>query len=122
MEKIGHGRRQWGAIYASSKGEIFYLSYRKAGALFRGGEKSLSHAVRNNTAAWAFDYDLLLRLKGRGVRFIGVVCKDTGDSFMTELERYFTYGQRVYIPKDRCQQMYLGLEHYRSRSGRKIRL
>ena len=122
MEKIGHGRRRWGAIYASSKGEQFYLSWRKSPALYRGGEKSLSSAVRNETAAWAFDYDLLLRLKTRGVKLIGVICQDTGDKFLTELRNYFDHGIRQYHPKDRNQQVYLNLSYFRVRQARKIRL
>lgn len=122
MEKIGHGRRRWGAIYASSKGEQFYLSWRKSPALFRGGEKSLSAAVRNDKAAWAFDYDLLLRLKTRGVRLVGVICQDTGDKFLTELSNYFEHGERQYHPKDRNQQVYLNLSYFRVRQARKIRL
>lgn len=122
MEKIGRGRRNWGAIYASSKGEHFYLSWRKSPALFRGGEKSLSDAVRNEKAAWAFDYDLLLNLRSRGIRFIGVHVRDTGDFFLTKLQNYFDHGTRQFHPKDRNQQVYLGLEHFRARVSRKIRL
>jgi len=122
VEKVGHGRGKWGAIYASSTGEQFYLSWRKSPALFRGGAKSLSHAVRDGTAAWAFDYDLLLRLQARGIRLVGIICRDTGDKFLTNLQNYFDHGERQFHPKDRNQQVYLKLEHFRVRSSRKIRL
>ena len=121
MEKIGRGRRNWGAIYASSRGEEFYLSWRNSPALYRGGEKTLSAAVRNDKAAWAFDYDLLLKLRTRGIRFIGVHCRDSGDVFLTELQNYFDHGERQFHIRDRNQQVYLGLEYFRARVT-KIRL
>lgn len=85
--EIKRGRRRLGAVYAWSKGEV-YLAFSTAKDVYRSGEKSNSDAVRAGIACWAIEEEILLKMRSRGLNFVGVLIKDTGEVWVSTISRF----------------------------------
>jgi hypothetical protein len=86
---IKRGRRALGAVYTGSSGRKAYIAYRKIAHIIRAGEKTVSDAVRKGVAAWSIEEDLLYRLRAEGVQFVGVLCTENKDLWLTTLNTFF---------------------------------
>lgn len=120
VELIKRGRRKYGGIYTVADGRRAYLAYRKTKDIFRSGEKSISDAIRKGIATWAIDEEDLLKLRLKKVPFVGVICSDTGDIYLTSLDRFFDkFLARVlnYSSRAGSLQRHLPLQHFRYRAG-----
>lgn len=125
IELIKKGRRTYGAIHTVPCGERIYLAYRRHSDIFRFGEKSISDAIRSGKAAWAIDEETLIAMRARGIRFIGVMVRDTGDVYLTRIEHFFNRAMaRVlnYETRGGALQKYLPLRYFQRKAGRKIKL
>lgn len=72
-----------------SDGREVYIARRKAGDVWRSGEKTNSDAFAASKAAWAMDDDTLLNLRIEGISLCGVHVKETGDLYITETANFF---------------------------------
>lgn len=119
--QVKKGRRLYGGIYTLPSGKRCYLAYRKTGEIFRSGEKSISDAIRKGIAAWAIDEETLLLVRAQGIRFVGVLCRDTGDRYLTTIEAFFDKRRMTilnYAARGGALQRYLALQHFKHRVGR----
>ncbi|SER28521.1 hypothetical protein SAMN05216548_114101 [Faunimonas pinastri] len=94
-----------------SDGKRCFLAYRKTSDIQRAGERDISSAVRKGTAAWAIDDDTLLTIRAQGIRYVGVLCKDTGDKWLTVIDRFYEHA--TVNRWGRC----LPLSHFRMIAG-----
>jgi len=83
------GRKTIGGIYDLPSGAKCFLSHQKVGDIYRADQKSIAEAIRNETACWAISEDIIIQMRATGIKFIGVLCKDTGDRFITTMDKFF---------------------------------
>ena len=88
---IKKGRVTLGAIYELPTGKV-YLAYRRLGDIWRGTEKCISDAVRKSTACWAIEDSICLDMRAKGIAYIGVLVKDTGERYVAPTPAFFEYG------------------------------
>jgi hypothetical protein len=86
---IKRGNRKYGAVYTTPDGRQAYFAFRRHEQMFRNGEKTLSDAQRKGVATWALDDEALVNLRREGVRMVGVLERDTGDKYLTDIRNYF---------------------------------
>jgi hypothetical protein len=86
VETIARGKRKFGEVRRLPDGRSAYFAYRRMKDMFRGGEKTYSDALRTQKACWGFDVEILMMLKKKDVIAIGVLVKDTGDTYLTSAE------------------------------------
>jgi hypothetical protein len=55
----------------------------------RAQERCASDAVRKGVAAWPLDVELLYELRAKGVTMVGIQNTDSGDLWLTTLDRFF---------------------------------
>lgn len=84
----GVRRILYGHILTLDTTQKIYLAQRKNREIFRGGKASISGAMSEELAAWAIDEDLLVKLRVKGVFFVGVRVIDTGDLYLTRLRTF----------------------------------
>ncbi len=114
------GRRTYGAYYTNPDGTRFYMAWRRTKEIFRYGEKDISTAIRSGKAAWALDEETLIDLRAAGIKFVGVIDRDTGDKYMTVLDLFFNPAAQVmnYAGRGGSLQRYLPLQHFRRQVGK----
>jgi hypothetical protein len=121
VQKLKKGKRLYGAIYELPDGRRCYLAYRRTDQVFRSGEKTISDAVRKGIAAWAIDDEDLYMLRAKGIRFVGVLVRGSGDKYMTTLDNFMDKTKAKILnfeSRAGSLQRYLPLEHFRYRQGR----
>ncbi|MBO6507555.1 MAG: hypothetical protein JJ979_03555 [Roseibium sp.] len=104
----------------SNDQEVF-LTHKRLADMHRGGEKTVSEAVRNHKATWGVDDDTLRILKTRGVKWIGVKARDTGSKWLTHISRFFDdeIVQKKLVQRGRMIERHLPLDAFRHRSSLK---
>ena len=114
-ERVKKGRRVYGAIYSWSQGE-FYLAWRQPHEIFRSGEKTISDAVRKGVACWALDDDTLLKMRSRGIKFVGVLIKESGEGWITTVDIFRASKVLNYEARGGSLQRYLPIsdENFKS--------
>jgi hypothetical protein len=120
IEQLKKGRRTYGAFYTFDDGRRCYMAWRRTKEIFRYGEKDISAAIRSGKAAWALDEDTLIMLRAQKIRFVGVIDRDTGDKYMTVIERFFDpkFANILnYHHRGGALQRYLPLSNFRRRVG-----
>ena len=87
----GTGKRHilYGWLHTLDSGEKIYMARRRHKDIFRCGKETISGAMTEGVASWAIDEDLLVRMRARGVKFIGVKEIDTGDSYIAPVRTWF---------------------------------
>lgn len=85
---VKRGRRTYGAVYKMKDGREVYLAWRKQEEMFRGGEKNRSDALFLGKASWALDDDTLINLRLEGVALVGVLVKESGDIYVTNIDNF----------------------------------
>lgn len=116
--QISRGKRSFCAIYELPDGRQAFLAHMKIAQIWRDGELSISDAIRNGTAAWPIDDDVLLKIRAKGVLMAGVYVRETGDIHLARTADFFdrekvtTRNFRGYTR--RC----LPLRYFRRRAGR----
>jgi len=124
IEHLRKGKRLYGAFVTYPDGRRVYLAYRKHGEIFRAGKKSISRAIQEGVAGWAIDSETLGEVRARGVDAIGVLVKETGDKYLTNIQNYYDpYRSSVidYSGKGGSLQRVLPLQFFRKADG-KIKL
>ncbi len=91
-EIVKKGRRTYGSIRTYDDGRRVYLAWRKQFEIYRAGRASLSDAMREGKAGWAIDEETLLLVRSRCIPFLGVLVIDTGDKYLTTLEKFYARG------------------------------
>lgn len=117
---VKRGRRHYGAIYDLPSGHRVYLAHRRLGEIFRAGEKSIRAAIAARTAAWALDEETLIQMRAQGIKFVGVLVRETGDKFLTELSWFFDKTRAKVMNYERrggALQRYLPLQYFRRLPG-----
>lgn len=109
---IRNGRRVYGGIYRLPDGREVYIAYRRQDEIFRGGEKSIKDAMDKGVAAWALDYDTLIRLRTEGVYLVGIQTKETGDLYLTTLGEFNKAPMLNYASRGGALQRYLPLDKF----------
>lgn len=86
-------RRTYGAVYSrESDGERIYLAWRKHHEIYRCGHASVSDAMRAGKAGWALDDETLLNLRATGIKFVGVLLRQTQEVWLTRTDAFFVRG------------------------------
>lgn len=109
---VRNGRRIYGGVFRMPNGKEIYFAYRKMSEMFRSGEKFLSDAIALDKASWAIDNDTLLQLRREGVYYVGILVKDTGDTYVTTLGEYFKAPVMNYTARGGALQRYLPLDRF----------
>ena len=120
-ELVKRGRRTYGGVYTLASGERIYLAYRRQGDIYRSKEKTISDAVRAGVAHWGLDVDHLIMAKTRGIRFVGVLDRATGDVFVTYTAFFFDRENTKTIDQTLhggSVQRYLPLSYFRRSYGK----
>lgn len=117
------GRRTVGGIYISDKGNELFLVNRKAGQINKGQAPTISDAIRDGTASWGIEEEALLSMRARGVKMVGVKVRDTGEVWLTYLDRFFDRANLSQPPRylRGPMQRFLSINQFARRPG-KIRL
>lgn len=118
---IKQGRRTYGGIYTLPSGVRVYLAHRKVSEIFRSGKSSISEAIRESVACWAFDETTCLNMRAMGIKHIGVLVRETGDRFLTKIENLFdptTVKIMNYTSRGGALQRYLPLKYFTRRPGK----
>ena len=72
---------------------IAFLSARDAKAhLYRGGAKTVNSAIKNKTASWGINKDVLEEVKGRGVKIVIIADKYFSKYFWVALKKFDSVG------------------------------
>jgi hypothetical protein len=115
----GTGKRHilYGWILEMDDGKKVYLARRRWNQVFRSGKASISGAIADETASWAIDEDLLIKLRTKGVEFVGVKVIDKGEIYLTRLKTFFTPKTsklRDYtgVGKGGSRQRYVPFKHF----------
>jgi hypothetical protein len=87
-EKVLRGRRVVGRLVTAPGGERFYLAHRKSADLHRYQYKTNSDAARAGEGAWAIEEEILLKMRLDGVKYVGVLLRETMDIWLTTLENF----------------------------------
>jgi hypothetical protein len=99
-------------------GKRIYLAYRRLDQIYRFGESSISDAIRSRKAAWAIDDETLLQMRAQGVRYVGVLCRDNRDIWLTTIDQFFGKATVLnYAGRGGALQRYLPLTHFKRRAG-----
>lgn len=129
MELVRKGKRVYGAFFELSSAPV-YCAFRTPGDIFktvREGSnkfKSISEALKDETAAWAIDDDHLQMARRRGCKNIAVWVRKLNWLFITPIENFFDrtkYQRRDYGGRGGSDQRYLPVHHFRQLS-REVKL
>lgn len=120
VEHFKKGRRYYGALHVFPDGRMIYLAHRRIREIYRSGEKSIAAALDKGEAAWAIDHETLTKLRLRGVNFVGVEVKETGERFVTLLSNFLdkTKARTLnYEGRGGAVQAYLPIQYFVRKPG-----
>lgn len=118
------GSRLYGAYYAGADDQEIYVAYRRHKDIFRSGHSTIHAAHDAGEACWALDEETLLNLRRQGVRFVGVLEKESGDLWLTGVDRFMDRTKARmcnHMGRGGVLQRYLPLTHFQIKRG-KIKL
>ena len=78
----------------------------------------LIDAVRKGTACWSIDDETLITMRAKGIKFVGVFCKDNSDIWLTHTAAFFDRGQLLLDARCKPDRRYMPLGRFRRRAGR----
>ncbi|CAO3459987.1 hypothetical protein [Azospirillum argentinense] len=84
-EKVKRGRITVGLIHSYDDGRVLYLAERRLRDMVRAGEKTMGAALDKETAAWAIEDEILIKLRARGITTVGVEVRENGDRYLATL-------------------------------------
>lgn len=118
VQQVKKGRRTVGAYYTTPAGITYYLAWRRTKQIVRYNERDISAAIRAGKAAWGMEEDILVELGTKGIRVVGILDRDTGDQYFTNID-YFYDHERLVTPHfaTRIPQRYLPFQHFKRRVG-----
>ena len=70
-------------------GEKVYYAKKKFDDIFRMSYYSISGALTAGEACWGIAESLLINMRSKKVKYVGVRVTDTGAEYITELSNYF---------------------------------
>lgn len=121
VKEVKKGRRLYGGIFTFDDGRQIYLAYRKQAEIFRHGAASISEAIRDGKAAWAYDVDTVIQMRSKGIKILGVAVWETGDVWLTRIEWLLdTTRAKIlnYQNRGGALQRYLPLRHFWVKRGK----
>lgn len=83
---VRKGRRIIGALHKLPSGDDLFLAYRKTVDISANGARCISDAVRSGTATWGIDEEIVIQMRVKKIRYIGVHQRDTGDVWLTTMD------------------------------------
>lgn len=84
----GYGRRHTGYFAKLPSGTLVYFVVRRHSQMYRDGLTSQTEAMQTEKASWMIDKPVLREITKRGVQYVLIFCKDTGDLFVSPLESW----------------------------------
>lgn len=82
---VKRGKRVVGTRYRLESGKQVFLAHRANHEHFRAGRKTVAEACRDGVAAWALDYEDVIRERTLGTAYLGILVKGTGEVWLTHL-------------------------------------
>lgn len=123
VQHVKKGRRLYGGIVTFDDGRRCYIAYRKQEEIFRHGCSSISEAIREGKAAWAYDIDTILEMRAKGIKLMGVIVRETGDIWMTHIDNLTDSTKAKvlnYSKRGGALQRYLPLQFFWCKKGKLI--
>jgi len=120
IEHVRKNRRLYGGIFELPSKKRVYLAYRDKKEIFRNGAPSISDAIRKGIACWALDVDTLGEMKAKGIAYVGVRVRESGDIYITHLKNFYDEGKvQVMNFKKRGGELqrYLPLTYFIKKEG-----
>jgi phosphoglucomutase len=117
VEKFRKGINR-GAIYTVPSGKRCFLAHTRQAFIFSGEEKTISDAMRKGTACWSLDEETLIQMRAKGVPFVGVLCRESNDIWLTRTEYFFDREKLVFNSRGRAGRRYMPLGQFRHRVGK----
>lgn len=65
------------------------MAYRWIADIYRGPAKDISAAIRDDSAMWTIEEEILGRMRRQGVTLAGVIVRDTGDRYIASTAAWF---------------------------------
>jgi hypothetical protein len=118
------GRRLCGLIFKLSDGSEIYLAHRRVADIYRGGERTIADAIQKQLACWAIEENLLVRMRGQGMKFAGVLVGDTGDRYIAPIEFFFDHTKAKvldFAKRNGSTQRFLLLHEFTRRPGKIVK-
>ena len=117
---IKKGRRTLGSIYEVSGGRLVYLAARRVGDIYRAKERNIAEAIRKNVACWAVENDVIIQMQSRGVGYVGVLVRETGDRFLAPIAVFLNHTtvRIMSVPGRGGIQRCVGLHSFARRPGK----
>lgn len=104
--------RLYGAIYDIDGAEV-YLAWRYQHEIFANGRAFRTEAMEEGDASWALDLDTLFEMNVRGITKVGVVIRDIGDVYVTDLQNFYDHGELMtFLTQGGAAQKYLPLSFF----------
>lgn len=63
----------------------FYLAFRRTEDIFRGGDETISGAIRAGTAAWAIDMAHITKFANEGIGWAGILNHETNEFWISPI-------------------------------------
>ena len=120
-KKVLHkrGRRTVAETHTLPNGQTCFLAYRNLWQIVREGESDISTAIRAGTAGWGISESDLIDCRAEGVAAIGVIVKETGDTYLAPIGRFYSDAARsIQVGKVAVQmQRFLPMSEFARRPG-----
>lgn len=91
-EEHKDGRRKCGFFVRwKNTGEPSYVALKKQSEMIVKAEKNTSEALRNDSAYWGIDYEILSRLEREGAKYVCILVKPIDDLYVARLSSFFDH-------------------------------
>lgn len=115
--------RLLGKLYFFEDGPTVYVAHKRLKDLALMGKRTLAEALRENCAAWGIEIETLMNMRRKGVDYVGVRVKDTGDLYLTPMRHYADFRLaklRDGFRKTKHKQKFLPIRHFVKRDGKTV--
>lgn len=121
VEHVKVNKRLYGAFWTLPSGAEVYMAYRKRGEIFRSGKKTLSEAIGEDVACWAFDVDTIKEVEARGIKFVGVLVKESQEIYLTSIKSVIDKSSVLnYSKRGGALQRYVPLSEFKKTARKKL--
>lgn len=124
FERIKKGSRIKGVVCTLDDGRQAFIAFKRNKDIATMGKRNLKEALETKSAAWGIEITLLQEMSRRGIEYIGVKVRDSGDLYLTSMRLYkdsklakLTNGRKV----TKVHQRFLPLRYFSHRPGMNLR-
>lgn len=121
VEDFKRGKRIIGVFVSFESGQKLYLAYKTHKQIFRASRKTISDAKDEGVACWAFEVDTLMEVRARGVKYVGVIVRNTREIYLTDYENLYNPHKVKIFNNTGMPRRYLPLQYFRRRSADALR-